>query len=87
MLLQRTILFQKGINHIYTWTGVAIVFVLIEILYARCKQKKAKSSSIDVSYPILELKKIKDWFFFFMLLGTVIMFAYVGDTAFIYGKF
>ena len=51
----------------------------------RCNKKAEKR--VEISYPILNLNTIGGLFLFFVLTGLTIILAYVGQVAFIYGKF
>lgn len=76
-----------GITQIYTWTWVALVFVICEVVYAFLNTKDENEKYVLVKYPIWNLNTIKGLMMFFTLAGLTIILAYVGDTAFIYGKF
>lgn len=84
-MLTQAITFQDGISQIYSWTWLAIVFAIAEVIYS--KLKCAGEDRITVKYPILELDSIKNLTLFFILIGMTIILAYVGNTSFIYGKF
>lgn len=86
MLLQ-AILFQDGIMQIYTWTWLAILFAVCEVLLAKISQYETRDNRTTVVYPIMELTTVKNLMLFFILIGLTIILAYVGNTAFIYGKF
>lgn len=76
-----------GITQIYTWTWLALTFVICEVAYAFFNTKKADKKYVSVKYPIWNLNTIKGLMMFFTLVGLTIILAYVGNTAFIYGKF
>ena len=76
-----------GITQIYTWTWLALTFVICEVAYAFFNTKKEDKKYVSVKYPIWNLNTIKGLMMFFTLAGLTIILAYVGNTAFIYGKF
>ena len=86
MFLQVGIL-ADGITQIYTWTWGALVFAICEVVYAFLNTKNADKKYVSVKYPIWNLNTIKGLMMFFTLAGLTIILAYVGNTAFIYGKF
>jgi hypothetical protein len=77
---------SEGIRQIYTWSFVAIVFALAEIIVAFLK-KNHNSEKISAEYKILDLTKISGLTLFIVFAGTTVLFAYIGNTAFIYGNF
>ena len=72
-LLVQSVTIREGIQQIYSWTVI------------RCNKKAEKR--VEISYPILNLNTIGGLFLFFVLTGLTIILAYVGQVAFIYGKF
>lgn len=77
---------HEGIHQIYTWSFVAIVFAVAEIIIALCK-KNDNSGRISAEYIILDLTKISGLTLFFIFAGITVLFAHFGNTAFIYGNF
>lgn len=79
------VLWQDGINQMYTWSyfSIAILFFATLIAY----RKSGKSSFINGFYPIMDLSKFKNLFVFFTAIGLTIILGYYGNTAFIYGGF
>lgn len=86
-ILKRSVTFCDGVQQIYTWTFFAIAFALWEIAYSRIKNKRDVKDRLELSYPIFNLNKISGLFAFFVFIGLTIILAYVGQVAFIYGKF
>ena len=86
-MLVQAISFKDGIMQIYSWTWLAIVFTICEVLFSILRRCKSENAKINVKYPILQLNTIKNLVLFFLLVGMTIILAYVGDTAFIYGQF
>lgn len=81
-------LFQgcNGISQPYTWTFLAIAVVIGEIIFV-CKRRKIAEREAFSNYLILDLNRIWQLALFLVFVGITIIMAYVGDTAFIYGKF
>lgn len=86
-LLGQIVSVKSGINQIYSWTWLAIVALMLEILLAKWRQRSVAEKYVDVYYPIVNLASVKGLVAFFTLVGLTIILAYVGDTAFIYGAF
>ncbi len=76
----------EGIRQIYTWSFVAIVFAIAEIAFA-CFKSKDTGGKISSEYIVLDLTKISGLTLFFIFAGITVLFAYIGNTAFIYGNF
>ena len=77
---------HEGIRQIYSWSFVAIIFALAEIIIALLK-KNHNNGKISAEYIILDLTKISGLTLFFVFAGITVLFAYIGNTAFIYGNF
>ena len=77
---------HEGIRQIYTWSFVAIIFALAEIIIALLR-KNDNGGKISAEYIILDLTKISGLTLFFVFAGVTVLFAYIGNTAFIYGNF
>lgn len=86
-MLGQAVSFENGIVQIYAWTYFAIFFMICEIIFAKICMKKKGEKRITVTYPILNLNKIKELTIFFTLAGLAVILAYIGQTAFLYGKF
>lgn len=86
-LITQSVSFKEGIHQIYTWTILALIFAFGEVIYSVVKCRKNKVDQIENVYPILNLNKISGLFIFFVFVGITIILAYVGEVAFIYGKF
>ena len=72
---------QIGIVQPYTWTLFAlIIFTIVHI-------KHIKDFENSNAYPIQDLSTIKGQTIFFTFCGLIVILAYVGNTAFIYGAF
>ncbi len=74
---------QIGISQPYTWSMFGLVLLVI-VSFAQDKISKSNKSYCGI--PIQDLT-IKGQTLFFVLGGLTIILAYVGNTAFIYGKF
>lgn len=86
-LLVQSVTIREGIQQIYSWTFLAIAFAICEIIYSVIRCNKKAEKRVEISYPILNLNTIGGLFLFFVLTGLTIILAYVGQVAFIYGKF
>lgn len=76
----------QGITQIYSWTFVAFAFAIAEIIVAIIRKNK-NGAKITNEYIILDLTKISSLILFFVFAGITVLFAYIGNTAFIYGNF
>lgn len=85
MIIKRSVTMKSGVSQLYSWTWLAIIVIIIEIVLAI--NNKADNTVISVKYPELNLTKVGSLIVFFTFVGLIIILAYVGDTAFIYGKF
>lgn len=86
-ILVRTVTFQDGVQQIYSWTFLAIAFACWEIIYSIIKNKRDVKGRLELSYPMFDLNKVTGLFFFFLFVGITMILGYVGQVAFIYGKF
>ncbi|MBQ9375162.1 MAG: MBOAT family protein [Ruminococcus sp.] len=86
-ILKRAVIFDSGVSQIFTWTWLAIFVVAIEVAVATIKKRKCGENALTIVYPKLNLSKVAGLIVFFTFIGLIIVLAYVGDTAFIYGKF
>ena len=86
MLLQQAFTFHSGVSQIYSWTWLAALVAVAEVVYSGLKNRKTERN-ISVAYPIMDLSKISGLIVFFTFVGLTVILAYVGQTAFIYGKF
>lgn len=87
LILKQAFSIKTGITQIYSWTWMAITFIIYEVALARINQKRKQLERTTVCYPIVRLDSAKNLMFFFVLIGLTIILAYVGETAFIYGQF
>ncbi len=76
----------EGIRQIYTWIFVAVIFAIAEIAFAVLK-RNTSNGKVCAEYPILDLTKISGLTMFIIFAGIIVLFAYIGNTAFIYGNF
>lgn len=76
----------QGIRQVFSWSIVALVFMFAEIIFA-VSNKKKHNGKIVSEYIVLELTKVSGLTLFFTFVGITILFAYIGNTAFIYGNF
>lgn len=81
-------LFQgnNGISHPYTWTFFAIAVLIFECIVV-FKRKERADNEVFSNYLLLDLNRVLPLTIFLIFVGMTIIMAYVGDTAFIYGKF
>lgn len=80
------LLCKDGIRQIYSWFFVALLFAVAEIVVAFMKKKK-HNGKIENEYIILDLTKIRNLVCVITALAATLLFAYFGNTAFIYGNF
>ena len=86
MAVFRQLLCEDGIRQIYSWFFVALIFAVAEIVTAVVKKKK-HDGKITNEYVILDLTKVRNIAFVITALAATLLFAYFGNTAFIYGNF
>lgn len=77
---------SEGVRQLYSWSFFALLFLLAEIIYAEIN-KKRNDGKVTAEYLILDLTKLKGLVLFFTFVCITILFAYMGNTAFIYGNF
>lgn len=77
-----------GIRQIYSWSFVAIAFVVAESVFALYKSKSNNTKrKLSAEYIALDLTKFSNLILFFIFAGIIVLFSYLGNTAFIYGNF
>lgn len=76
-----------GIMQPYTWSFFAAIILVIATSVACVKERERSQHRIDGFYPMLKLNKVWTLTLFFTFIGFTLIFAYFGNTAFIYGKF
>ena len=76
-LLVQSVTIREGIQQIYSWTFLAIVIAICEIIYSVIRCNKKAEKRVEISYPILNLNTIGGLFLFFVLTGLTIILAYV----------
>ena len=60
-----------------------ILLIIASIIHINRKQ----GEGFYMNYPIQNLSTIRGQIIFLLLIGVTVIFAYVGNTAFIYGNF
>ena len=85
-ILSRMFIWQKGIVHIYSWTVVAIITVLISTAVAVIRSKQ-KGEVVTGFYPVFDLGKTGSLILLFAFIGIIIIFAYTESNPFIYFQF
>ena len=86
-ILKRIFTWQNGILHIYSWTIIAIVVLLIGTVAAVIKSKKSNIKNISGFYPILNLDRFTSWLILFLFAGVILALAYTNSNPFIYFQF
>jgi len=86
-ILKRIFTWQNGILHIYSWTIIAIVVLLIGTVAAVMKSKKSNNKNISGFYPILNLDRFTSWLILFLFAGVILALAYTNSNPFIYFQF
>lgn len=86
-LIAQMVTVKAGVHQIYSWTFLAVLFAVFEIIYSVRISKREEKAKVEIAYPIWNLNSTKGLFMFFILVGITIILAYVGQVAFIYGKF
>ncbi len=76
----------QGITQIFSWSFVAFAFAFAEIMVAVIRKNK-NGGKITNEYIILDLTKISGLTILFVFIGVIVLFSYIGNTAFIYGNF
>lgn len=77
---------SAGISQPYTWVFFAILILVAEMVVVYTKENKTGDTFFS-NYFLLDFNKTLQLAMFFIFVGITIIMAYVGDTAFIYGKF
>lgn len=80
------LMWQKGINHMFIWSFVSIIAVILGMMAAIFWAKKHKAI-VNGFYPIYNLNTIKGLFICFVVIGLILGLAYLGNNPFIYFQF
>lgn len=75
---------RVGVFQPFTWTFVALFFLVVEAYVCRDRQSL---SLVNYRYYVQDLNTVKGLTIFMVFVGITIITMYVGDTAFIYGAF
>ena len=87
MVLTSLFTWHDGIVQPYTWSFFAMGCYLIGVIAAYVRKHKTGSKEVNGFYFIMDLSKFWSQVWFFVFCGITILFAYFGNTAFIYGAF
>jgi len=85
VIIQRMFLFSRGVSHLYSWTFVSLILMIICHLSAY--QKNTSKKFCNGYYGIMNLNKISSLIVWFVFLGLTIGLAYTGASPFIYFQF
>lgn len=85
-VLRKMFIWQNGIIHVYSWSIVAVIMVLISTIVATIKSKR-NGETITGFYPIFDLNKTSSLILMFVLIGVILIFAYTKSNPFIYFQF
>lgn len=80
-IIERIFKWGVGINYIYSYTIIYGIVIFGIGLFVWIK------SNGNGFYLVLDLKKIRNRFIFFLSVFILILLSYLGDTAFIYFQF
>lgn len=83
-LIKRMLLFKHGITHIYSWTFISLVLMILCTISA---YRHSKGNRVEGYYKILDLDKIYSLVILFIMIGLTIGLAYTGSSPFIYFQF
>ena len=86
-ILKRMFTWQDGILHVYTWTIIAFVVLLVSTLIAAFNSRKNSIITISGFYPVLNLNKFTSWLLVFLFIEIIIGLAYTNSNPFIYFQF
>ena len=86
-IFKRMFSVQGGVEQPYAWSFVAAAVLLTATLTACRHAKKRGLQEVEGYYPLVDLGTMRGLTIFFIACGATIMFAYFGETYFIYGKF
>ena len=87
MVLTSLFTWHAGIVQPYTWSFFAMGCYLIGVIAAYIKKHNTGSKDVNGFYFIMDLSKFWSQVCFFVFCGITVLFAYFGNTAFIYGAF
>ena len=77
---------KDGVRQIYSWFFVALIFAAAEIAVAVIRKDRFNGMLAN-EYVILDLSKVRNLTCVIVVLALTLLFAYFGNTAFIYGNF
>lgn len=78
---------HKGIVQIGTWAVVGFIVLIVATLIAYIRKRKLHLGEVEGFYPIMDLTTVTGLTFFFVMCGIAIIFAYHGETYFMYAVF
>lgn len=85
VIIQRMFLFSRGVSHLYSWTFVSLVLMIV--CHLKAYQKSESKKFCNGYYGIMDLNKISSLIIWFVFLGLTIGLAYTGASPFIYFQF
>lgn len=86
-VLRRMFTLNVGIEHPYTWAFFTAIVLLVATIVACVHSYRAGFQEVDGYYPVADLHTVRGLTIFFVMCGLSLVFAYFGETYFIYGNF
>lgn len=83
-IIKRVLLFENGITHIYSWTFISLVLMILCTISA---YRHSDGNRIEGYYKVFDLDKIYSLVILFVMIGLTIGLAYTGSSPFIYFQF
>lgn len=94
VIIKRIFSFQKGVEQPYFWFVISFIVMLVCVLAAWLKSKRAglqvkkkNTYFVEGYYPILDLNQFWGLVWFFVFCGLILCLAYTGGSPFIYGNY
>lgn len=84
IVLTRAVSRQNGIYQPYVWSYISIALVIIVLIYEKII---SHGKELHGKYHLQNLETIHGLTVFFVFVGVTLLFAYFGNTAFIYDAF
>lgn len=98
LVLRQLFSFRTGVTHIYSWSIVALILVIVATFAAMIRHRSIQKEQsdknrtaagfwIDGYYPVLNLNRFWSLVAFFVEIGLILGLAYVQGSPFIYFQF
>ncbi len=85
VIIQRMFSFGRGVRHLYSWTIVSLIFMIV--CHIKAYRRSASKEFCSGYYAVMDLGKVSSLIIWFVFIGLTIGLAYTGASPFIYFQF